>query len=107
MSIQEITVHELADRLRDGAQLIDVREAHEYVEGHAPGARLIPLGEVPARLAEFPTEGEVLIICKSGGRSMRACEFVADHGVRAVNIGGGTMAWIQAEFEVVTGDTPA
>lgn len=107
MSIQEITVHELADRLRDGAQLIDVREAHEYVEGHAPSARLIPLGEVPARLAEFPTDGEVLIICKSGGRSMRACEFVSDHGVQAVNIGGGTTAWIQAGFEIVTGDTPA
>lgn len=107
MTIVEITVEELADRLGEGAVLFDVRELDEYAEGHAPGAILIPLSELPDRVAEFPTEGQVLVICKSGGRSMRACEFLADRGVQAVNVAGGTGGWIRAGFEVVTGTDPA
>ena len=106
MSIAEITVEEVAARLSDGAVLFDVREVDEYVEAHAPGAQLIPLSELAERADEFPTEGDLLIICKSGGRSMRVCEFLAERGVQATNVGGGTGAWIRAGFKVVTGNSP-
>jgi rhodanese-related sulfurtransferase len=106
MSIPEITVDELAARLaaHPGAALVDVRQPDEYVEAHVPGARLIPLNDVPDRLADFPTDGEVLVICRSGGRSMAACDFLAGNGVAAVNVAGGTLAWIESGREVVTGE---
>jgi rhodanese-related sulfurtransferase len=46
------------------------------------------------------------VICKSGGRSMRACEFLHQHGVAAVNVAGGTMAWQMSGRPVVAGNTP-
>ena len=101
--IQEVSVDELAERLAAGATVFDVRGPDEYDEAHVPGAVPIPLGTVPDRVADFPTDGEVLVICKSGGRSMRACEFLAANGRTAVNVAGGTMAWIAAGFDVASG----
>jgi len=106
MAIPEITVDELAGRLAadQGEALIDVRQPDEYAEAHVPGARLIPLNDVPERLAELPTAGEVLVICRTGGRSLAACDFLTANGVTAVNVAGGTLAWIQSGREVVTGE---
>ena len=100
----EISVDDLAARLETGAVLIDVREPDEYVDGHVPSARLIPLAEVPERLAEVPADHTVHVVCRSGGRSLRAAEFLASRGVDAVNVTGGTLAWIESGREVVTGD---
>jgi rhodanese-related sulfurtransferase len=107
MPISEISVSEVAERYAAGAALFDVRQPDEYRDGHASNAVLIPLNEVPDRVGEFPTDREVLVICRSGGRSGMACEFLVEQGVNAVNIAGGTLAWIDAGFEVVTGDQPA
>ena len=106
MDVPEIDITEAAARHAAGTPVIDVREPDEYSEGHVPGAPLIPLATLPARLAEVPTDGEVLIICKLGGRSQKAAEFLRSQGVDAVNIAGGTMAWIEAGERVVTGDEP-
>ena len=103
MDIPEIDIETLAARLADGAPVFDVRQPDEYEEAHAPGVVLIPLGEVPDRIAEFPTEGTVFVICKSGGRSAKAVEFLRANGVDAVNVAGGTMAWIDAGQPVETG----
>src|SRR5262245_41532374 len=105
-SIPEISVDQLADRLADGAVLIDVREPDEYLGGHVPSARLVPLGEVPERLAEIPTDRTVYFICARGGRSRRAAEFSAPHGVDAVNVDGGTMGWLDSGRPVVSGEQP-
>ena len=106
MEVPEIDVEELAARTAAGAVVIDVREPDEYQEGHVPGARLIPLNDVPDRLAEVPTDQPVLVICKLGGRSLRASEFLIANGVDATNVAGGTMAWIDAGHRVVEGDEP-
>ena len=103
MPISEISVDELVDRLADGARLIDVREPLEYEEAHVPGAVLVPLATVPDRVDAFQGDGPTYVICKSGGRSMRACEVVATHGVDAVNVAGGTWAWIDSGREYATG----
>jgi rhodanese-related sulfurtransferase len=58
------------------------------------------------RVDEFPTVDEVLIVCKAGGRSRQAAQYLRGQGVDAVNIAGGTMAWIDAGHRVVTGDEP-
>lgn len=106
MDVPEIDIAEAARRHAAGTPVFDVREPDEYVEGHVPGAPLVPLGDVAERVDEFPTDREVLIICKSGGRSARAAEHLRAQGVDAVNVAGGTMAWIEAGNPVVTGDEP-
>lgn len=85
---------EVAD-LDDEAVLLDVREPNEFEAGHAPGAVSIPLGDLRARLAEVP-EGDLTVICRSGGRSQAAAEFLVRQGVPAVNVSGGTIAWALA-----------
>jgi molybdopterin-guanine dinucleotide biosynthesis protein A/rhodanese-related sulfurtransferase len=106
VEVSEIDVDTLAERQGSGSVIIDVRMPDEYVEGHVAGARLIPLPEVPDRLAEVPTDQPVLVICKSGGRSLRATEFYVAQGIDATNVAGGTMAWIESGRAVVTGDQP-
>ena len=106
MQIPEIDVHELARRRDEGAVVIDVRQPDEYEDAHVPGARLIPLGEVNQRLHEVPADREVLLICRTGVRSLKAAEVMAAAGRRPVNIAGGTLAWIEAGRPVVQGPEP-
>jgi glyoxylase-like metal-dependent hydrolase (beta-lactamase superfamily II)/rhodanese-related sulfurtransferase len=104
-----VDVHEAARRLgRKDARpfLLDVREPFEFagpVGRHAPGAVLVPLAQVPHRLDALPEDpaAEVLVICKSGGRSARAAEFLIESGRRRVfNVAGGTDAWASAGLPV-------
>jgi len=106
VDVPEIDIAEAARRIAAGTTVIDVREPDEYVDGHVPGAPLIPLGQVTERVDEVPTDGEVLVICKAGGRSRKAAEFLRTQGIDAINIAGGTMAWIDAGQPVVTGEQP-
>ena len=100
---REIDVEELAERLAEGVVVIDVREADEYDSGHVPGALFVPLSELEQRVDEVPSGEPVLVICKSGGRSMRARNYLAPLGRDVTNIAGGTMAWIDSGRDVVTG----
>lgn len=106
MSIHEISTAELADLLIAGARLIDVRETDEYVAGHVPGAVHVALGTVPQHVDAFRGDGPAYVICRSGARSMRACEYLAQEGVVAVNIAGGTLDWVAAGRPVVSGVDP-
>jgi rhodanese-related sulfurtransferase/molybdopterin-guanine dinucleotide biosynthesis protein A len=103
MSVQEISVDDLAARLNDGATLYDVREPNEWEEVRVPGAVLIPLGSVQDSLEAFPADGDVLVICRSGARSMRACEWLATQGLKPINIAGGTLAWVARGFQTDEG----
>jgi rhodanese-related sulfurtransferase len=103
MTIQEITVDELATMIERGGRVIDVREPDEFREARVPGAVLVPLGTVPQRVDEFRGEGTTYVICRSGGRSMQACEFVAAQGADVANVAGGTIAWIASGRDVVSG----
>ena len=104
MPTPEITIDQLAAKMAAGkVALFDVRNPDEFEAVRVPGAVLLPLGEVPARAGEFPTDREVLVICKSGGRSAQAVEFLRARGVNAVNIAGGTMAWFDAGNPVESG----
>jgi rhodanese-related sulfurtransferase len=106
MTVREIDVDQLETARAAGALLIDVREPHEYHDGHVGGAVLVPLGSVPDHVDAFRSDGPTYVICRSGARSMRACEFLADQGLDVVNVAGGTMAWVTSGRPVVTGDQP-
>jgi adenylyltransferase/sulfurtransferase len=93
--IPQITVKELKRRIDAGedVQLIDVREPYEYQIAQI-GGKLIPQNDVPQRLAEIDRNREVVVHCKSGGRSQRIAEFLKQSGYpRVVNVAGGILAW--------------
>lgn len=91
------TVNAIKDR--DDVFLIDVREQWEYDEKHIPNITLIPLGDIPARINELPTDKEVIITCRSGNRSGQALAFLKDQGIENVhNMEGGINAWVAAGF---------
>ncbi|MCK4177755.1 rhodanese-like domain-containing protein [Aciditerrimonas ferrireducens] len=83
--------------------ILDVRRPEEYVEAHVPGARLVPLDELPARLQELPSERPLVVICASGGRSLQAADWLAAHGREAVSVAGGTRAWAEVGLPVHRG----
>lgn len=103
MDIPEIGVEELAERLDGGAFLVDVRNPAEWEEVRVPGTVLVPLPELPSRIDELPSDGEILVICRSGARSRSACEHLLQHGRSAVNVAGGTLAWVEAGRPVESG----
>lgn len=73
---------------------IDVREPHEYQIARLPGTRLIPLGDLPKSLGELPKDAEIVVHCKSGGRSQKAVDLMRANGfAKARNMTGGTLAW--------------
>lgn len=102
--VPEIDVDSLAQR-RD-VPLVDVREVAEYEEVHVPGAQLLPMSELTERVDEVPRGGEVFIICRSGGRSLKAAEFLRHQGIEATNVAGGTLAWIEAGHPTAAGLEP-
>ncbi|MFD8783225.1 rhodanese-like domain-containing protein [Kitasatospora sp. NPDC059599] len=86
------------------AVLLDVREAGEFAAGHAPGALHQPLIALVAGVPLPPAAAgrTVLAICRSGHRSQRAAELLAQRGVEVLNVTGGMGAWAGAGLPVTT-----
>jgi sulfur-carrier protein adenylyltransferase/sulfurtransferase len=95
----EITVEELRQEMRAKAGdlvLIDVREPHEWDIVHIEGARLIPLNQLPERLAELDGHAEIVTHCHHGARSMKALEILKGAGFGKVrSLAGGIDAWAE------------
>ena len=108
MTWQEISVQEFHPSGSD--VLFDVREVDEYTDGHIPGAVNVPLSILEGEVSQFPTDGVVYVVCRSGARSSRACDFLSQHpslkNVSFINVGGGTAGWIAEGRGVVAGDNP-
>lgn len=103
----EVTAAQAVDALAGGGYLLDVRERHEWDEGHAPGATSVPLSQLSDRVDEVPTDRAVLVVCHSGMRSARATDALRAIGVDAHNVSGGMLAWRDAGGQVVPGDADA
>ena len=99
--VPTVRVVDLPADLPEDFVLLDVREDDEWQAGHAPGALHVPLGQVPARLGEIP-DGEVHVICRSGGRSGQAVAWLTRNGYDVVNVDGGMHAWVDAGRPVVS-----
>ncbi|MFS0753046.1 rhodanese-like domain-containing protein [Oceanobacillus sp. 1P07AA] len=99
--MKEITAKELAEKVKAGEKLsiIDVREDEEVAQGKIPGAKHIPLGEIPERLNEIDKTEHHYMVCRSGGRSGKACAFLKDEGYDVTNMEGGMLS-LEDEVEI-------
>jgi sulfur-carrier protein adenylyltransferase/sulfurtransferase len=96
MDVPTITAIDLKQKFdrHDKFVLVDVREPFEYEITHIPGSKLIPLGELPARLSELDSADDIVLQCKSGGRSAKALRILQEAGFRKLsNLEGGITAW--------------
>jgi rhodanese-related sulfurtransferase len=105
--MRECTIADLAAAHASGAHVLDVREPVEYVEGHVPGAVLVPMAQLSSRLTEIPKDGTLYVVCRSGNRSKASSELLSRAGYDAVSVAGGTVGWIQAGHPIVTGTARA
>ncbi|GAA0919191.1 rhodanese-like domain-containing protein [Streptomyces thermoalcalitolerans] len=99
---EALAVEQAHSRL-EGLTVIDVRTPGEYASGHLPGALNIPLDHIRKALPELrqaAARGDLLIVCASGARSQKACALLAEQGVSAATLTGGTEAWAAAGHEL-------
>lgn len=94
--MEQIRVHDLADT--PGAYIVDVRESYEFATGHIPGAVNVPMSVLPRDYRDLPRDHRVFLVCEVGVRSGQATDALAAAGWDAVNVTGGTQAWIRAGF---------
>lgn len=73
--------------------ILDVREPDEITTGKIPGAYTIPLGDLPAREGELPKDETIYVVCRSGNRSQKACEYLESRGYDCINVAGGMLAY--------------
>ena len=96
-----IPVQDLRAAQERGEYVLDVRTDAEYREGHVPGATLLPLADLGARMNEVPKDRPVYVICRSGNRSAQASAQLVKAGYRQVfNVDGGMNAWTTAGYSV-------
>ncbi|HEX2525103.1 MAG TPA: rhodanese-like domain-containing protein [Geminicoccus sp.] len=91
-----IEVEELAERRAgpDAPVILDVREPHELAICRFPESLDIPMGSLPQRIDELPTDRPIVVVCRSGARSMRITQWLRAHGRDDVsNLTGGVLAW--------------
>ncbi|MDF2718466.1 MAG: sulfurtransferase [Paenibacillus sp.] len=94
--IVSIDPAEVKRRLAGGERLnvIDVREDEEVAAGIIPGVKQIPLGQLPERHGEIERTDEIVLVCRSGNRSGRACDYLNSLGFAGLkNMSGGMLAW--------------
>ena len=95
MAVAEITPTEFVERRSRGESLtlLDVREEWERGVASVPDVVHIPMGEVADRLGELDRGREVVVLCRSGRRSLQVANFLQQNGFQAVNLAGGILAW--------------
>ncbi len=95
----EITATELQQRLDQGEKiyLLDVRETHEFTQGHMPGSRLTPLHQLSYNIEKLPRDRPIVAVCRSGNRSGVATDMLQRAGFTNVqNLRGGMIAWTRS-----------
>lgn len=102
--VSHVDADELLEILQDeqrGAIVIDVREPHEYIEGHIPAVPLIPMGEIAEYADDFDKDREYIFVCRSGRRSLSVARYFQELGFEKVhNYDGGMLEW---DKEITTG----
>ncbi len=107
IEVPTIEVAQVPDPIPAGVTVLDVREPVEWHHGRIDGAVHIPLTEIPGRADELPTDQQLLVVCKVGGRSSQATAFLREKGFEAINLAGGMIDWADAGRDMVgDGDGP-
>ncbi len=93
--MKEISAKEVQQRIENGEKLnlIDVREVDEVKAGHIPGITHIPLGLLEFRTHELDKSKPYIMVCRSGGRSGQATQFLQSHGFDVTNMTSGMLSW--------------
>lgn len=93
--MKQMTTKEVEALLEGNKNLniVDVREVDEVAAGKIPGAVHIPLGLLEFRMHELDKSKEYIMVCRSGGRSGRACQLLESRGYNIINMAGGMLAW--------------
>ena len=93
--MKQITAKEVETLLNEGKTLniVDVRQADEVASGKIPNAIHIPLGLLEFKIQDLDKSKEYIMVCRSGGRSGRATEFLENRGFNVINMTGGMLAW--------------
>ena len=100
-AFKNVSVSDLKNANEPNMLIVDVRQPEEYAQGHVPGAKLIPLGQLESKLAEIPDNAPVYVICRSGSRSKTASDILVKNGkIDVRNVQGGTLAWQAAGYTV-------
>lgn len=95
-SWQDVTPDEVQNLITNNKdlQLIDVREVDEYKSGHIPEAKLVPLSQIDLRHQEIDPNKQTVVVCRSGGRSKKACDYLSKMGHSNLqNMTGGMLGW--------------
>lgn len=95
---REVSREEARQLIDDGAQLVDVRAAHEWDAGRIAGATHLPLDELAGRAEELDRERPVVLYCRGGNRSTMAAEALAGAGFDAAKLSEGIVGWAEAEL---------
>jgi rhodanese-related sulfurtransferase len=95
---REISRDEAQKLIEDGAQLVDVRAAHEWEAGRIAGATHLPLDELAGRTGEIDRERPVVLYCRGGNRSSMAVDALAAEGFDAAKLAEGIVGWADAEL---------
>ena len=99
IAVPSITVEELKQKLDLGEDvtLLDVREPHEWPISDLPDSVKIPLGQLQQRVSELAQDADLVVYCRTGGRSAQAVQFLQQKGYgRATNLAGGINRWAEA-----------
>ena len=100
----EIPVADAAAKRDAGAFILDVRQPDEWNAVHIPGATLIPLDQLEARVNEVPKDKEVVVVCRSGNRSQQGRDILKSAGFSQVtSMAGGMNQWSAAGYPTATG----
>ena len=100
----EITVAQTADKQKNGAFILDVREPSEWAQSHIQGATLIPLGSLPNRLNELPKDREIVVYCHTGNRSAQGRDILKNAGfIQVTSMAGGIAAWQAQGLPTISG----
>lgn len=99
----EIDIAQLAEAVANGAAVVDVREPGEYLAGQIPGAKLIPMGQLPDRTAELDRQAPVYVVSASGIRSAAMTDVLRNAGFDAYSVAGGMSGWARSGRPVVGG----
>ncbi len=94
--MKTMTAEEVRKKLEEENKelnIVDVREDEEVAEGKIPGAKHIPLGSIEDRKDELDQNTEYIMVCRSGGRSGKASQFLEENGYNVINMEGGMLSW--------------
>jgi rhodanese-related sulfurtransferase len=98
---QELTAAQAYVKWQEGVFFLDVRTQEEWDDFHLKGSRLIPLSELQDRLAELPRDREIVVVCRSGHRSLTAVNILQGEGfTQLASLSGGLQAWQEAGYPV-------